>query len=137
MKDKDQQLIWEAYEGGDPLVAHVFSVLDTYGFVKEGNVWLLKKEKKDLAGDIFEDYAKITFTIRSDDQSSMDPLDKFNAAYGQDEIELGDEHVVAFFTTNAVVNFDPRQANRYDLTNDLEVRKLIKDIQEAWKEINR
>ena len=97
----------------------------------------LKKEKKDLAGDIFEDYAKITFTIRSDDQSSMDPLDKFNAAYGQDEIELGDEHEVAFITTNAVVDFHPRQAIRYDITNKLEVTKLIQAIQEAWKEINR
>ena len=127
MNNKDNKLIWESYYG-NPLVADVFRVLDTYGFVKEGNVWLLKNEEND--------YAKITFTIRSDDQSSMDPIDKLKAAYGQDEIELGDEHVVAFFTTNAIVDFDPRQAIRYDITNKLEVTKLIQAIQEAWKEIN-
>ena len=127
MNNKDNKLIWESYYG-NPLVADVFRVLDTYGFVKEGNVWLLKNEEND--------YAKITFTIRSDDQSSMDPIDKLKAAYGQDEIELGDEHVVALFTTNAVVDFDPRQATRYDLTNKLKVNRLIQDIQEAVKEIN-
>jgi len=149
VRDKDAQLIWENYKSNPrdltaslmkrfgvrehaDLVAHVFRVLISKSFKpQEGNVWLL--------GDVneAEDYAKITFTSRSDDQSSMDPMNKLIAAYGQDEIELGEEHIVAMFNTNAVVDSDPRQADRYDLTNQIQVTRLIQAIQEAWNEINR